>query len=555
MSSTHDDPMIGRVIDDYEIMRLIGKGGMAYVYEAVESATKTDRALKIITLSHDRASELSQRFAREVRISKKLNNHPNVIRVFKNGEIDQDKYYIAMELIRGETLTQRLKRYKHNNEFMPYNELIKIMQQVASALDYVHMQKAIHRDIKPSNIMIEKSTERVVLMDFGLVMDSGNNTTMGTAFGTPRYIAPEQAISSQQARPESDIYALGIIIYEVLTGQTPFDEDSAMSMALSHITNDPPPLQQTRPDIPEAVSDVVLKALRKQPEDRFPRATDFINALVDAVRNSTDTEIEPFATVHIDIVEDDFESTPALTAEDIQHLAEEPAFVDDEPASAHSTTSDTKDRQRSPGRSPMRMLGIAFVFIIIFAAVAFAFFGGEDKNDNNGGDEATTNPVAINTEASTEDTNSQNGDNTPINNEVDLSSIAPDGSNIVLVYNSNGLLILNGNPQALTLSQLRLLSPDASIVFDFGVSSVTQVATELASDSCFAVWSSAIDTPAACTELSSFELFRKVLANTYWVWDSTLASTDEHFQVEYNGSIVAECVIDVGQCSFAINGQ
>ena len=518
MSSTNDDPMIGRQIDGhYEVLRLIGKGGMAYVYEALDTEDEP-LALKIITLHHDRASELSKRFEREVRISKKLTSHENVIKVYRDGRVDNDKYYIAMELIRGETLTQRLKRIKRNNDYISYEELVNIMQQVASALDYIHSKSVIHRDIKPSNIMIEKDTERVVLMDFGLVMeDTANNTTMGTAFGTPRYIAPEQAISSQQAKPASDIYALGIIIYEMLTGQTPFDEDSAMSMALSHITNDPPPLQQFRDDIPKEVSDVVLKALSKQPEDRYPSATDFINALVAAINTSLSIEISPFAI-----------KDPAFLAEDgdtFKPNGEESHQVFNAgaltPSSEESplASQEISIQSSSSKMSPMVMGGMAVVGLIVIAVLGFVLFGGGSSSTNS-----------------------------------DDSSIPAGGIDITLTYSNGGLVLFNANSNDFALNSLRLLASNGTYVFDFGTSGIPT--SSLSTQTCFVIRISTSFTPPTFCEPDPTIInpSRPQQTDANWVWDTSQMGAIEQFQVEYNGSIISECLIADGTCTISIAG-
>ena len=278
MVTKTDDPMIGQILGDYRIVRLLGKGGMSRVYLATDRNLQRDVALKVITLDRDRANELMKRFKREARTIGKLDSHPNIVTVYRYAT-QEDTHYMAMQLIRGETLTQMLGRLKRKKNYMPYADVLNIMRQVAAALDYAHKNQIIHRDVKPSNIMVEEETGRVVLMDFGLVMEAGTESTLGTAFGTPRYIAPEQAISSQQAVPQSDIYSLGVILFEMLTGQVPFDEESAMSLALSHITNPPPSPREIRADLSDAAAKVVLKALEKQPENRFSSASEMVTAL------------------------------------------------------------------------------------------------------------------------------------------------------------------------------------------------------------------------------------------------------------------------------------
>lgn len=276
------DEYIGKTLGEYKIKKLIGKGGMSKVYQGEDQNLGRDVAVKIITLDPDRAKELMKRFEREGRTMGKLDRHPNIVRVYRYHNAE-DPRYLVMEYIEGETLTQILARYRNQGKFMPFDELIRIMRQVADALDFAHAHDVIHRDIKPSNIMIEVNSKRAVLMDFGLVMQANTDTTLGTAFGTPRYISPEQAISSQQAVPQSDIYSLGVIIYEAITGKAPFDDESAMSLALSHITNPPPNPQDVRADLSDAISKALLKALEKTPEERYQSAVTMVDALATAM--------------------------------------------------------------------------------------------------------------------------------------------------------------------------------------------------------------------------------------------------------------------------------
>ncbi|MFN7210433.1 MAG: serine/threonine-protein kinase [Aggregatilineales bacterium] len=232
------DPLIGTQLGDYEIRRLIGRGGMARVYEGYDSNLERSAAIKVITPQSEDSEEMKQRFFREARAVANL-HHPNIVTVYQFGQ-GENLYYLAMRLLEGQTLLQKLKRLRTQKKFIETDLLLSVVDDVSAALDYAHNKGVIHRDVKPSNIMIE-SDRRAILMDFGLLMQQGGDNTLGTAFGTPRYIAPEQAVSSDRAVPQSDIYSLGVIVYEMVTGQTPFDADSAMSLALLHISTPPPP--------------------------------------------------------------------------------------------------------------------------------------------------------------------------------------------------------------------------------------------------------------------------------------------------------------------------
>lgn len=268
--------MIGTQLGDYTIRRLIGRGGMARVYEGYDERLERQAAVKVIERREDQDQELTQRFFREARAIARL-DHPNIVVLYQFGEVSH-LYYLAMKLIDGHTLLSELKKLRQHKKFMAPATTVKMMQEIASALDYAHSRGIIHRDIKPSNIMLTDDG-RAILMDFGLTMESNEDSTLGTAFGTPRYIAPEQAISSQRAVPQSDIYGLGVVLYEIATGQSPFDGESPMELALSHITNPVPLPRSVRHDLTLPVETVILKALEKRPENRWQTAGAMAEAL------------------------------------------------------------------------------------------------------------------------------------------------------------------------------------------------------------------------------------------------------------------------------------
>jgi serine/threonine protein kinase len=278
-ATSKNDPLVGTRLDDYEIVRLIGRGGMARVYEGYDAKLDRRAAIKVIEATHEESVEITQRFSREARAVANL-DHPNIVSVYRFGE-GPNLYYLAMKLIDGKTLLTIFKKLRLKNKFLEPDRILSILSDVAAAIDYAHSRGVVHRDIKPSNIMLT-ADDHAILMDFGLSMIMNADSTLGTAFGTPRYIAPEQAISSHRAVPQSDIYSLGVVLYEMVTGRVPFDNDSPMSLALSHITNPPPLPQALRPDLPAAVQTVILKALEKNPEDRWKTATEMVMALRNA---------------------------------------------------------------------------------------------------------------------------------------------------------------------------------------------------------------------------------------------------------------------------------
>ncbi len=272
-ASRERDPLIGRLVGDYRLDALMATGGMARIYRGED--TRLGRTAAIKVLAHDDADDdtLTKRFQREARELAKL-EHPNIITIYQYGELE-GLYFLAMKLIKGRDLAQEFKHLKGDGQAMEVKRVLRILMQVASALDYAHANGVIHRDVKPSNILLTDD-DTAILTDFGLVMQSSNQTTLGTAFGTPRYIAPEQATASHKAMAQSDIYSLAVVLYELLTGEPPFTGDTPMEIALSHISDPPPPPRSKNPKIPVSVEKEILKALDKEPENRQRTAIEFI---------------------------------------------------------------------------------------------------------------------------------------------------------------------------------------------------------------------------------------------------------------------------------------
>ena len=293
--SHSDDPLIGARLGDYAISELLGRGGMARVYLGLDENLSRRSAVKVLSiLTEDTEDErIVERFKLEARAIASF-EHPNIVTIYQYGETDT-LFFIAMKLVEGQSLSNFLRDHRRRGELLPVEQMLKMVNDVCNALDYAHARGIVHRDIKPSNILFDKNqSERAILTDFGLAMELGAGSTRGTAFGTPRYIAPEQAVSSQQAVPQSDIYSLAVVVFEILTGQVPFQDDSPMSIALSHITSEPPRPRSINPAIPVEVEAVVLKALAKEPTDRYQTAGEFYRAL-EAAYVSAEVEMPTLA--------------------------------------------------------------------------------------------------------------------------------------------------------------------------------------------------------------------------------------------------------------------
>jgi serine/threonine protein kinase len=277
------DPMIGQRLANFRVERLLGQGGMATVYYGIDVKLQRPVAIKVIDRRYRNDPAYTTRFVNEARMMAQW-RHENLIQIYYAGEKQGYSYYV-MEYVDGDDLATVMSAYGEESAQMPGEDVLRIGHAVASALDYAHGRGVIHRDVKPSNILIANDG-RVLLGDFGMALEISDGS-MGNIFGTPHYISPEQAKRSADAVPQSDLYSLGVILYEVLTGSVPFDDASPASVALQHITQDPPPLRSINPEISPAVEAVILKALEKKPKDRYQSGALLMSALEQAIKSTT----------------------------------------------------------------------------------------------------------------------------------------------------------------------------------------------------------------------------------------------------------------------------
>jgi serine/threonine protein kinase len=253
---------------------------MASVYFGIDVQLQRPAAIKVIDDRYRGDTNYAERFVREARAMASW-RHPNIPQVYQAG-VDKGIYFYAMEYIHGMDLDQLSRRYTQQGELLLYEDVLMIGRAVAEALDYAHQKGAIHRDVKPSNILVAEDG-RILLTDFGLVLHVDHGTR-GEVFGSPHYIAPEQAFSSSGAVPQSDLYALGVILYELLVGKLPFDDPSPAALALKHISHEPPPPRLVNPEVSEEVEKVLLIALGKLPQERYGTCRSFMNALEEAMK-------------------------------------------------------------------------------------------------------------------------------------------------------------------------------------------------------------------------------------------------------------------------------
>lgn len=262
----------GAHLGQYEVIEKIAKGGMATVYRARQASMNRDVAIKILPSNFTHEDSFLERFYREVEIIAQL-QHPHILPVYDFGEYEQLPY-IVMALIKGGTLADRISAGKVSTQ-----DTLKIVQQIASALDYAHSKGIIHRDFKPANVLLDESGN-TYLADFGLskITESASDLTGATIIGTPTYMAPEQA-GSEGLTPAVDVYALGVTIFQMLSGQAPYEASSGPATIMAHMMQPIPDIRVNRPDLPDAVQQVIKVSLAKESPDRYQRAGELAEEL------------------------------------------------------------------------------------------------------------------------------------------------------------------------------------------------------------------------------------------------------------------------------------
>jgi serine/threonine-protein kinase len=274
-----------RQVGRYRVINRIGRGGMASVYKAHDPSIDRALAIKFLHPEYCEQEEYRGRFLREARAAGNL-SHPNIVTVHDVGEIDH-RPYMAMELIEGEPLNELMSRVGP----MPLGDVISLGIQLGKALDYAHSKGVVHRDIKPSNIMCVSGAQLVKVTDFGIAhvtsSSAGGDTRVGDVLGTPQYMSPEQTKGSK-VDGRSDLFSVGIILYQMLSGQAPFKSDSIVALAVMIANDEPVPIQKLRPDIPQDLRRIVERCLAKNPDRRFQTGRELADAMIRLQRELED---------------------------------------------------------------------------------------------------------------------------------------------------------------------------------------------------------------------------------------------------------------------------
>jgi serine/threonine protein kinase len=278
MSGT-GDTLTNRQLDEYRILALLGQGGMARVYLGEDVRLKRYVAIKVIDRPFREEPAYIERFEREAQAIARL-EHPHIVRLYRYGETDR-LLYMAMQYVEGADLGIIMDSYRQEGMMMPPREALAIVRDVGAALDYAHRKEVIHRDIKPSNILLDRLGQ-AYLTDFGLAL-LASRQTLGETFGTPQYISPEQAGVSAEVGPKSDLYSLGVVLYEMFTGTVPFSGGGPLEVALRRLNEPPPDPQQRRPELDPAIAAVIMKALAREPGERYQSGAALTSALETAL--------------------------------------------------------------------------------------------------------------------------------------------------------------------------------------------------------------------------------------------------------------------------------
>ena len=566
------DALLGKQLNNFRIERLLGRGGMAQVYYGTDIGLNRPVAVKVIDERWREDEQFTARFISEAQTIATW-RHDNIIQVYYAGNED-DIYYFVMEYIDGEDLTDYMYLRHHKGELIPYEKVISILRATASGLDYAHSKGVIHRDVKPSNIMMGIDN-RVVLMDFGLALDVQKGT-IGESFGTPHYIAPEQAQDASTAVAQSDQYALGVIAYEMLTGQVPFDNPSAMNVAIMHMTDVPPNPSTINPNLTTDVEHVLLKVLSKQPSQRFPSCQAFIETLEHAIAGRP-TLIDDVSPAQIDKI---LIKPPTINPVETLVDNQTPNEIRTAQRPTEATQPSTKNRP------PILLIAIA-VLAIIAIGILVALGGNNPPEIETDEQSTVTDQPTLTSIPITATTLPQNTDipatatdlptptdipatptDLPTNTSIPATAIPtltdmpvlsaptlayPNGSPIILYYNDSSFYIWNPTSDRIRSGDFKFEAIDSNgnpLSSAFDGTRWTQFYSFLDGGNCVAIEMTAGDylKPSECGNYNSIVNDTSDSDLIFWTGQPQIRG----FRVLWQDEEVARCESSLGECRFNI---
>jgi len=363
---------IGTEVAGFRIESVLGRGGMSVVYVAEQLRLGRRVALKVLTTELAWDEQFRERFVRESHIAAAI-DHPNIIPIYDAGEED-GLLYIAMRYVEGPDLKEVLKRGS-----LGVGRTIFLIEQLASALDAAHTHALVHRDVKPGNILLEESTDHAYLTDFGVAKQTTARglTSTGHFLGTVEYAAPEQ-IEGGQVDARTDVYALGCVLYECLTGTPPFSQSTEHAVLHAHLVDPPPSVGRLRPDLPQAFDGLIATAMAKVPDDRFASCGELANAARNAATGKA-RRVEGIAPARADTVASVDTAPPASPPPPGSDGAFDAVPAPEPPAAA------TPERSPAPPSrlTPLKQLLLTLLLVVIAAAasgvVVYFLVRGDDK--------------------------------------------------------------------------------------------------------------------------------------------------------------------------------
>ena len=553
----YTDPLLGKRIGGYVVQELLGRGGMGRVYRARHRTLGTYAAVKVIEPDFQADASYADRFKREARSIFRL-KHPHIVTFYQFG-VAEGQYCLIAEYIDGPDLKWVLDDYKRHGQLIPNEDAVQVITQVAQALDYIHASGLVHRDIKPSNILLDRRG-RAVLTDFGMAL-SVSEKTIGSVFGSAHYVAPEQAIASSRAVPQSDVYSLGVILYEMLTGALPFDGETPMAIALKHISEPPPPLRSVNPDLHPAVEDVVLRALAKDVQARYPSAAALAVALHEAVQQGhlAKLQVKRPATSGVENPAA-MESRIHVSSRPLLHVVAQKAG----PATSEISEEARQPTQAIKPRWPRHLLlsfGLAAVLGMLCAVPAVGAIRGAELLVRSGPNGETTDAFTPSRDSAAPAATGDNlltvlaggrGDGTAAKSHPPpaASALLP---NVLVTYDDAAVTVINLSRAPLSLAGVTFqrVTDDGAYTAAFAAGIWDQVAyypvRALPAGDCYQVrqLGAPAAKPAVCDSVQGW------VATSHAGWRFWLpAPGSSVFQLVQQGVVVHKCQIADGQCAF-----